>query len=263
MKDWTVTTFMVLGLEVVLAILLLLSIEVAYRIALRRDLASSQLPSTTAVSSVVFSLMGLVLAFSYSEAGKRLEAHRHLVVDEANAITSVWFRIDVVPATAQVSLRELLTVYLDERIQAHQALPQMGEFELHRARAADLHRQIWTEMVAVTTAAPDQEVLLLPPVLLMAEVAGKRTLAVRTHITSPTFLFMLGLALVGAALVGVTTARGPGRNWPYRLMFVAVVSAAIHVVVDMEYPRTGIVSTEEADSLLMELRDTMRVRSSP
>jgi hypothetical protein len=258
MKDWTITTFMVLGLEVVLAILLLLAIEVAYRITRNRDLPSSQLPSVTAVSSVVFSLMGLVLAFSYSEAGRRLEAHRHLVVDEANAIASVWFRIDVVPAAAQGSLHGLLRTYLDERIRAHHSLPQMGEFELHRARAAGLQRQLWTEMVAVTKEEPDKEVLLLPPVLLMAEVAGKRTLAVRTHITSPAFLFMLGLALVGAALVGVNTARGAGRNWPYRLMFVAVVSAAIHVVVDMEYPRTGIVGTKEADSLLTELRETMR-----
>ncbi|WP_164016787.1 hypothetical protein [Pyxidicoccus trucidator] len=258
MNDWTITTFMVLSLELVLAILLLLSIEVAHRITRKRGLSSAQIPSVTSVSSVVFSLMGLVLAFSYSEAGKRLEAHRHLVVDEANAIASVWFRIDVVPDAAQDSLRGLLRQYLDERIQAHQVLPHVEEFELHRAKAAGLQRQIWSEMVAVTTKDPDKEVLLLPPVLLIAEVAGKRTLTVRTHITSPTFLFMLGLALAGAALVGVTTAKGAGRNWPYRLIFVAVVSAAIHVVVDMEYPRTGIVGTEEADSLLMELRETMR-----
>ncbi|MFP2905752.1 hypothetical protein ACLESD_11985 [Pyxidicoccus sp. 3LFB2] len=258
MRDWTVTTLLVLGLEAVLAALLLLSIEVAYRISRRRTLPASQLPSVTAVSSVVFSLMGLVLAFSYSEAGKRLEAHRQLVVDEANAISSVWFRIDVVPAAAQASMRGLLGQYLDARIQAHEALPEVDEFELHRARAAGLQRQLWAEMVAVTREEPDKEVFLLPPVLLMAEVAGKRTLTVRTHITSPTFAFMLGLALVGAALVGVTTSRGEGRNWPYRLMFILVVSAAVHVVVDMEYPRTGIVSTEEADSLLLELREVMR-----
>ncbi|XXF76208.1 hypothetical protein P2318_24535 [Myxococcaceae bacterium GXIMD 01537] len=263
MRHWTITTSLVLVLELVLLVVLLLAIEVAYRIARKRNLPSGQLSSVTAVSGVVYSLMGLVLAFSYSEAGKRLEAHRHLVVDEANAIESVWYRADVAPAAARASLRGLLRQYLDERIQAHQALPQVGAFERHRARATELQRQVWAEMVAVTAEAPDKEVFLLPPVLLLAEVATKRTLTVRTHITSPTFLFMLGLALVGAALIGVTTARGPGRNWPYRLMFAVVVSAAIHVVVDMEYPRTGIVSTTEADSFLLELRETMQQPPNP
>lgn len=259
MKDWTVTTLLVLALELVLFVTLLLAIELAYRIARKRRFSSpsTQLRSVTAVSSVVFSLMGLILAFSYSEAGRRLEVHRNLVVDEANAISSVWFLADVVSQEAQPPLRDLLRRYLDERIQAHHALPRVEAFEAHRARAALLQKQIWARMVTVTKAAPDKEVLLLPPVRLMAEVAAKRTLAVRTHITSPAFLFMLGLAVVGALLVGLTTAQGEGRNWPYRLLFALVVSSAIHVVVDLEYPRTGIVSTEEADSLLLELRETM------
>lgn len=260
MKDWTVTTLLVLGLELVLFVTLLLAIELAYRIARKRRLSdpSAHLRSVTAVSSVVFSLMGLILAFSYSEAGRRLEVHRNLVVDEANAIRGVWSLVDVVPEADQPPLRDLLRQYLDERIQAHQALPRVEAFEARRARAAGLQQQLWTRMVDITRAAPDKEVLLLPPVRLMADIAAKRTLAVRTHITSPAFLFMLGLAVVGALLVGLTTAQGEGRNWPYRLLFALVVSASIHVVVDLEYPRTGIVSTQEADSLLLELRDTMR-----
>ncbi|WP_272491413.1 hypothetical protein [Corallococcus exercitus] len=41
------------------------------------------------------------------------------------------------------------------------------------------------------------------------------------------------------------------------MLFALVISSAIHVVVDLEYPRTGIVSTEAADSLLLELRESM------
>ncbi|MCY1044410.1 hypothetical protein OV208_24030 [Corallococcus sp. bb12-1] len=257
MQDWAVTTVLVLALELVLFLTLLLAIEVAYRIARKRKFPSTQLRSVNAVTNVVFSFMGLILAFSYSEAGKRLEVHRNLVVDEANAISSVWFLVDVVPEADQPPLRDLLRLYLDERVEAHHALPRVEEFEARRARAARLQKQIWARMVTITKVAPDKEVLLLPPVRLMAEVAAKRTLAVRTHITSPTFFFMLGLAVVGAMLVGLTTAQGEGRNWPYRLLFALVISSAIHVVVDLEYPRTGIVSTEEADSLLLELRETM------
>ncbi|NOK18346.1 hypothetical protein [Corallococcus carmarthensis] len=257
MRDLAVTTLLVLALEGVLFLTLLLAIEVAYRIARKRKFPSSQARSVNAVTNVVFSFMGLILAFSYSEAGKRLEVHRNLVVDEVNAISGVWSLVDVVPEADQAPLRDLLRQYLDARIEAHQMLPWVEEFEARRAWAARLQKQVWASMVAITQAAPDKEVLLLPPVRLMAEVAAKRTLAVRTHITSPTFIFMLGLSVIGAMLVGLTTARGEGRNWPYRLLFAFVISSAIHVVVDLEYPRTGIVSTEDADSLLLELRESM------
>ncbi|GMU06155.1 hypothetical protein [Corallococcus caeni] len=257
MRELAVTTLLVLALEGVLFVTLLLAIEVAYRIARKRKFPSSQLRSVNAVTGVVFSFMGLILAFSYSEAGRRLEVHRNLVVDEANAIHGVWSLVDVVPEADRAPLRDLLRQYLDERIQAHQMLPWVEEFEARRARAAHLQEQLWASMVVITRAEPDKDVLLLPPVRLMAEVAAKRTLAVRTHITSPTFFFMLGLSVIGAMLVGLTTARGEGRNWPYRLLFALVISSAIHVVVDLEYPRTGIVSTEDADSLLLELRQSM------
>lgn len=258
MSNTALVTLLVLSLEGVLFGALLLAIEIAYRVACVRRFPPAGAPSVTAVSGVVFSLMGLVLAFSYSDASKRLDAQRELVVAEANAIGRVWQRIDVVDAPAQEPLRELLRLYLDERMAAHDALPVVEAFEEHRARARTLQQQIWTLMVAASTSSFDKHVLLLPPVLTLSEVASKRTVAVRTHISSPTLVFMLGITLVGAMLVGVSTAQGEGRNWIYRLVFATVVSAAIHVVIDMEYPRTGIVSTQAADSLLLELRDRMK-----
>lgn len=257
MSNTVLVTLLVLSLEGVLFGAILLAIEVAYRVACVRKFPPAGAPSVASVSSVVFSLMGLVLAFSYSDASKRLDVQRELVVAEANAISSVWQRIDLVDDPAQGPLRELLRLYLDERMAAHDALPVVEAFEEHRDRARTLQQQIWTLMVAASTSTFDKHVLLLPPVLALAEVSSRRTVAVRTHISSPTLIFMLGITLIGAMLVGIATAQGEGRNWVYRLVFATVVSAAIHVVIDMEYPRTGIVSTRAADSLLLELRQRM------
>ncbi|MES2641971.1 MAG: hypothetical protein V4850_20950 [Myxococcota bacterium] len=252
-------TLLMVALEVGLFVALLLTIELAYRATRARTRPPPAGPSAGAVTGVVFSLLALVLAFSYSDAADRLEMHRNLVVEEANTIGNVWFRIDIMQAEQQGPLRDLLRRYLDARIDAHAALPEIAEFERHRAEGERLRDEIWTRMVAAVARAEElDDVLLLPPVLEMGNVAAKRTLAVRTHLISPAFGFMFLLALVGAMLVGVTTAAGEARNWPYRLVFVIVVSTAIHVVIDMEFPRTGIVRTKEADSLLLEVRDDMR-----
>ena len=55
------------------------------------------------VEGAVFSLLGLLFAFTFSGASTRFEGRRYLIVEEANNIGTAWLRIDVLPAPAQPS----------------------------------------------------------------------------------------------------------------------------------------------------------------
>ena len=48
----------------------------------------------------VFALLGLMIAFTFSGGLARFDARRSVVVDEANAISTAWQRIDLLPASA-------------------------------------------------------------------------------------------------------------------------------------------------------------------
>src|SRR5262249_10278753 len=69
----------------------------------------------------VLALMGLVLAFSFSNAAGRLDASRKIILDEENAIETARFRIDVADKEAQPRLREFMRQYVDARIRASDA----------------------------------------------------------------------------------------------------------------------------------------------
>ena len=58
------------------------------------------------VEALMFGLLGLLLAFTFSGAAERLDTRRWQVVDEANAIGTAWLRLDVLPASAQPKLRD-------------------------------------------------------------------------------------------------------------------------------------------------------------
>src|SRR5262249_7370760 len=57
-------------------------------------------------------LVGLLLAFSFSLAISRYEQRRHLVVEEANAIGTVYLRTAFYPGSHADRLRRLLREYV-------------------------------------------------------------------------------------------------------------------------------------------------------
>src|SRR5262245_10037069 len=72
-----------------------------------------------AVEGAVFGLLGLLLAFTFSEAASRFESRQQLVVQEANCIGTAWYRIDLLPADDADPTRQMFREYLDARLDVY------------------------------------------------------------------------------------------------------------------------------------------------
>jgi hypothetical protein len=53
-------------------------------------------------------------------------------------------------------------------------------------------------------------------------------------------------------------AGGRRRNWLHIVGFALVMTLAVYVIIDLEFPRLGFIKVDAADQMLMDLRDTMR-----
>src|SRR5215471_2058868 len=100
------------------------------------------------LETAVFALLGLLIAFTFSGALSRFDVRRAQVVDEANAIGTAYYRIDLLPAAAQPQLRETFRQYVDARIATYKALPDVEAARRELARSQDLQREIWNQAVA-------------------------------------------------------------------------------------------------------------------
>ncbi len=58
-------------------------------------------------------------------------------------------------------------------------------------------------------------------------------------------------------LIGYGMAGGRTRNWLHGIGFAVVMAAAVYVIVDIEYPRFGLIRVDAADQVLVELRRAM------
>jgi len=81
-------------------------------------------------------------------------------------------------------------------------------------------------------------------------------MATRNHPPIIVFLLLAGLGLVGSLLVGYSTSVNPKRDWFHSILFAAILSLTMYVIVDLEYPRLGLIQVD-SDQVLVELAQTM------
>jgi hypothetical protein len=69
---------------------------------------------------------------------------------------------------------------------------------------------------------------------------------------------MLGLlVLVGSLLAGYGMANGRTRNWFHAFAFALIMSLAIYVILDFEFPRVGPIRVNAYDQVLLDVRQSM------
>jgi hypothetical protein len=68
-------------------------------------------------------------------------------------------------------------------------------------------------------------------------------------------MFLSGTVLIGSMLIGTMLACAGSRQWFYRLVIAAVLSAIVYATVDMEFSRVGAFNLlKESDALIVSLR---------
>jgi len=213
-----------------------------------------------AIDGAVFGLLGLLVAFTFSGAASRFDVRRQLVVEEANAIGTAYLRLDVLPHEAQPALRDKFRRYVEARLDAYRKLPDIAAAKEGLARASVLQGEIWGEAVAASRAASPQPatMLLLPALNAMIDITTTRTMAAQMHPPAVIFAMLILLALTGALLAGAGMGGGKDRSWIHMVGFAAAMALAVYVILDIEFPRLGLIRVDAIDQVLVELRESMK-----
>jgi len=134
--------------------------------ALRRRRESA--PQSSAIEGAVFALFGLLLAFTFSGAVTRYDAHRELVLQESNDIGTAYHRLDLLAPQDQPPLRQLFRDYVNSRLHLYDRVSS----EISET-TKQLQQEIWKKSVAAAAAPganPDATKLLLPALNDMIDI---------------------------------------------------------------------------------------------
>jgi hypothetical protein len=236
---------------------LVVCLEIGYRIAVQRvKTIANAFEGFGAIEAAVFGIFGLLLSLSFFGAASRLDARRQLIVNEANAIATAYMRVDLLPNAAQPEVRRLFREYLDERIRISESSNET-QAVAEMSNASKLQQTIWSRAISATKEGIAGAPLLLAALNQMSEISSAKFIAVRTHLPALVFCFLVAAALLSALIAGFGMARGH-RNWLSVLAYALIVTLTMYVMVDMEYPRAGLIRIGAADLAMTTLRDSIR-----
>jgi hypothetical protein len=211
------------------------------------------------VEGAVFALFGLMMAFTFSGAVSRFSEKRMLVAEEVNAIEVAYLRTYLVSDEKQSGLRELMRRYVDSRLETYRRLPNMRAAQAEMAQSKKLQQEIWTQAVAVTRRSDshqDAGKLFLPAINNMIDIATTRTMWLQAHPPIVVHGLLFSLGLICSLLAGYRMAIHH-RSWVHIFSFTILTVIVAYVMLDIEYPREGLIHLESADSMLVELRESM------
>jgi hypothetical protein len=119
-------------------------------------------------------------------------------------------------------------------------------------------KKLWTLAIEAgrrPDALPAANILLLPALNDMFDITTTRAMATETHAPATIYVMLFALVFVGAVLAGFSMGASRARSWIHMLAFTATMAITITVIVDMEFPRLGMITVNgfERDAFAMGL----------
>lgn len=237
---------------------LLIFLEIGRRIGMASTLGSYAGNST--VNGAVFGLIGLLIAFTFSGAAARFEARRHLITEEANAIGTAYLRIDELPADAQPEIRALFRHYLEVRATTYRHVTDIKATNAKLAEAEAMQKLIWAKASYAShrkDAHPSAARLILPALNTMIDIVTTRKVATENHPPLIIYILLAGISMMGSLLIGYEMSSDKDKKWLPMIVFSGVMTIAVYFIIDLEFPRMGLIQVQSADHILMDLRKSL------
>ena len=231
--------------------------QTGWRIGRKFEDDSRKPANVQTIGTAVFALLGLLIAFTFSNALSRFEVRRNLIVEEANNVGTAFLRIDLLSQEAQPEMRQLFRNYLDSRLAAYRYIPDLKAAMNELDRGNQLQQQIWSHAVTHCKGQPESCALLLLPALnSMIDITTTRTTLSQFHPPMIVFMLLILFSLTAALLAGYEMAAG-SHSWIHIIGFSLAMATTIYVILDVEYPRVGFIRIDQTDQVLIDLRKSM------
>jgi len=240
------------------ALALLLSMEIGYRMGRwHQKIGRGSIKEFVGmIDAPILALLGLLIGFTFFGAAERFDHRRDLIVEETNHIGTAYLRLDLLRSEDRDALRNMFKEYLDSRIHTYAVLPDVKAAMAEYDRSQQLQGTIWEQSVAAAqkTGTAYASIQLIPALNAMIDITTTRVAATQFHPPRIVYVMLGVLSLIAAMLAGYQMSTAARRSWFHVLLFVLTFTLAIYVILDLEYPRLGLIRVDAADALLKDLR---------
>jgi protein-S-isoprenylcysteine O-methyltransferase Ste14 len=190
------------------------------------------------VQAATFTLLALIIGFSFSMAVSRYDQRKTLEEAEANAIGTEYLRADLLPGASGSHVRELLRQYLDLRIAFYEAGDARRVAEISQ-QTAIVQDELWSAVLPTAASQPTPTMaLVIAGMNDVINAQGYAQAAWWNRIPVGAWAMMALMAISCNLLVGYSERR-KGESLLFILPFV--ISVAFFLIADLDSPRGGVI----------------------
>jgi hypothetical protein len=243
------------GILVVLA----LAGEAGWRLGHARRGADDPLRTLVGgVAAATLGLLGLLLGFTLSMAISRFDARRVVIVDEANAVGTLWLRAGLLDEPLRADLRAVLGDYVQARLDLSHVGADLGRLRAARERSATLQRTIWAVVERANQPATGPAVLtaVITAANDLIDLDELRMSSLENYIPAPIILLLIGVAAIALAFFGWSFGAANRRSSLSMVLLTLLVTSVLVVVMDLNRPHRGLIRV--GDESLVRVRRAMQ-----
>lgn len=147
-----------------------------------------------------------------------------------------------------------------EALRGPRALPVLDAALVQLGRSKEPQTEIWaaaTSSIRRTGASPTGA-LLVAALNEMIDLTTTRTVAALSHPPAVIFWMIFILMLASALVAGQDMATATARHFLHHVAYAVVLSMTVYVILEIEFPRMGLIRIDRFDQLLVDVRNDMR-----
>lgn len=228
------------AVAVFVSIILLLAVEVGFRIEARSRIVEEGSESRDISLGSMLALLGLLLAFTYAFTLSRADNRKIAIVNEANAIGTAFLRADMAEEPARTQLRHRLLEYARTRM----ALPKRAKEARELLRSSlTAQEKLWpaTKFALRGDLSDPMKVSIMHAMNAVLDSHTARA-AVAFDFLPPVVLVLL--MLIAAACLTFAAQRAAKTNkivrWRLRV-FAIILAGLMLTIIDFDRPYEGFI----------------------
>jgi hypothetical protein len=195
----------------------------------------------TLILGAALTLLGLIIAFTFSMAVSRYDQRKNYEEQEANAIGTEYVRASqLLPADA-AKVHALLRSYLDQRVLNYKTWNERELLQIN-ARTAHLQTEMWFAVSTSVAALPSpMATFVLAGMNDVLNSQGYTQAAWWNRIPTGAWMLLIIISIFCNLLIGYDA---PVRSALFLLILPIFLSVSLFLIADIDSPRHGIILVE-------------------
>lgn len=231
------------AIMLVAAFLIFAMNEVGFRLGRGKGPGLTSQDPSAVVQGAAFTVLALLLGFSFSLALGRYDARRAALVREANAIGTAYIRARLLDSHNRDAIRADLSGYVAARMAFAQADAKPEQREAADARSLAIQRHMW--QIAIRAAQRDPHSTMVPLFITelndTIDLSTEEGAVLAAHIPDIVIIGILLIAFIASAMMGYGFGRQGQRALVFKALFAAMLAITLGLILDLDRPQRGLI----------------------